>query len=125
MSQSGRRPPAALALGLLLLIALAGCIPGAPVSVKTAAVADGIRELPGVTDVTVDAQESTYLTAPRSDVFAGLTADASVDDVAAILSAFAAANRSTGTGTVSSRLRLILGTSADQVDLELAGLTDA
>ena len=77
------RTAALLAALVLAGCGLAGCVPGAPVTVKTTTVAEAIRQLPGVTDVTVDSQESTYYTAPRSDVYAGLTADASADDVAA------------------------------------------
>lgn len=114
----------ASAVVVALLVALAGCIPGAPLNVKTTAVADAIRDLPGVTSVTVDSQEETHYTAARSDVYAGLSADATADQVAAILAAFAAANRDTGTDVVGSRLRLIVDSSANQIDLEFNALTD-
>ena len=120
-----RRPLAALAVAAALLASLAGCVPGAPVNVKTAAVAKSIDSLPGITQVTVDSQEASYYTAARSDVFADLATDATAAQVARILDAFAQENRRLGTDVVSSRLRLIVGSSANQLDLEFAGLTDA
>lgn len=115
----------AAALGAVVLVALAGCIPGAPINVKTTTVAHAIESLPGVTTVTVDSQERTQYTAARSDVYAGLSAAATADEVGSILTAFAAANRDTGPADVSSRLRLIVDNSANQIDLEFAALTEA
>lgn len=120
-------PRPARALSLLVLagvLALTGCVADAfPVLVKTERVADDLRTLPGVLEVTTADGEKSAVTPAISDVAVTVDPEADAAQVAVIIQTFARSNASTGTAIVSSTLSLHAG-GENQVWVTYPGLSD-
>ena len=114
----------ALAGALAGILALTGCVGDAfPILVKTERVADDLRELPGVIEVTTaDGEESRY-TPAISDVAVTVDPAADAAQLAVIIQTFARSNVATGTDVISSTLSLLAG-GENQLWVTYAELSD-
>lgn len=122
--KSARRALAAVAIAALAASALVGCIAAGPVTSKTNAILDELRNLPGIVDANTTVNEQSRRSKPHSMIELKLDPDATVAQVATIVTTFAHANVTTGLDVLSSELHLVVNGGPDTLELLYADISD-
>ncbi|MEP6480031.1 MAG: hypothetical protein ABJB03_11605 [Rhodoglobus sp.] len=127
MHPSLRRSFAAALVAIVCVVALAGCIEFGEVAAKTDKIYGQVKDLPGVTDSSVEVTENSAFSARRSAIYLDVADGISADQVGTIISTFAHANVETGTDKVSAELHLVNETTTmrNEFQVQYAPLTDA
>jgi hypothetical protein len=122
--KSARRALAAVAIAALAVSALVGCIGAGPVTTKTNAILDELRNLPGVVDANTRADERSAQSQPHSMIELKLDPAATVAHVETIVTTFAHANVTTGLDVLSSELHLVVDGGPDKLELLYPDISD-